>query len=247
MSISQDTGSCSADGRSLDSRWQQKIEELHRETARGALPAKVVALVNLAISASPAHSDQRAIRLHMCSALEHGATSAEVLAVLKLCTVVPIHSFAMAAPILHECFQASGAAPDRFDASIPGIELLRAQGKFNPAWDHICEWDPQWLELMLAVGLAPWSDGVLDARTLELLCIAVDVAVLHMYHPGTARHVKTALEIGVPPQQILEVLKIASTQGVRNVQSSLAILKEETSRMLLRIAPNTTIHGGEIQ
>lgn len=212
-----------------DPRWLAQIEELSQETTRGALSAKIACLVNLAINASPTCRDEFQIRRHTRNALAEGATPAEVLAVLKLSTVIPIHCFAFAAPILRKHPAAANVQTDLDEGAAPNVRRLRQRGDFNLAWEHIYEWEPLWLDRMLAVGLAPWEDGVLDAGTLELLCIAFDVAVSHMYSPGTERHIKKALQLGVPLSQILEVLKIASTQGLQGVPSSLKILQEEVA------------------
>ena len=218
-----------ASAQAFDAKWANQIEDLLRSTTRGELSSKVACLINLAINASPTCRDEVQIRRHTRNALAEGATPAEVLAVLKLSTVIPIHSFAVAAPILHRSMAAASARADLDEAAAPYIRALRQRGDFNVAWEHIYEWEPQWLDHMLAVGMAPWDDGVLDAATLELLCIAFDVAVTHMYSPGTERHIKKALQFGVTQEQILEVIKIASTQGLQSVQSSLQILQEEVA------------------
>ncbi|MEP6608387.1 MAG: carboxymuconolactone decarboxylase family protein [Burkholderiaceae bacterium] len=227
-----------AAAQALDAPWAKQIEKLLQETTRGALSAKVACLVKLAINASPTCRDEVQIRRHTSNALAEGATPAEVLAVLKLSTVIPIHCFAVAAPILHGCLTAATVKADD-EESAPYVRALRKRGDFNVAWEHIYQWEPQWLDCFLAVGLAPWDDGVLDSATLELLCIAFDVAVSHMYSPGTERHIQKALQLGVPLDQILEVIKIASMQALQSVEPSLKILHEE-------VACREIQHGDEL-
>ena len=43
---------------------------------------------------------------------------------------------------------------------------------------------------------------------VELLSIALDASVTHMYAPGTRRHIKNALHAGATMDEVMEVLKL---------------------------------------
>lgn len=112
-------------------------------------------------------------------------------------------------------------------SATPVIDALRAKGEFNPAWETIAELDPAWLEAFLAMGTRPISTGVLDAKTWELIAIAVDASCTHLYAPGVRRHVRKALEIGATPQEIMAVLEGVAVLGIHSCALGFPILAEE--------------------
>jgi alkylhydroperoxidase/carboxymuconolactone decarboxylase family protein YurZ len=48
-----------------------------------------------------------------------------------------------------------------------------------------------------------------------------------MYAPGTRRHIQAALDMGVTPEEILEVLKLATIVGIHSCNLGVPILVEE--------------------
>ncbi|KJF19424.1 hypothetical protein [Rhodococcus sp. AD45] len=64
---------------------------------------------------------------------------------------------------------------------------------------------------------------------VQLLCIAIDASCTHLYAPGIRRHIRVALDLGVTEQEILEVLKIATTVGIHSSNVGLPILREEAA------------------
>jgi alkylhydroperoxidase/carboxymuconolactone decarboxylase family protein YurZ len=77
------------------------------------------------------------------------------------------------------------------------------------------------------MGLAEEIVEVLGGKTFELLCIAIDANVTHIYHPGTRRHIDAALQIGVSPREILDVIELVSIQGIRSMDVGIRILEEQ--------------------
>lgn len=69
----------------------------------------------------------------------------------------------------------------------------------------------------------------LSPQTIQLLCLALDVSCTHLYAPGVRRHIQDALQLGVTPQEIFEVLKLATTVGLHSVNVGLPFLLEEMS------------------
>jgi alkylhydroperoxidase/carboxymuconolactone decarboxylase family protein YurZ len=88
------------------------------------------------------------------------------------------------------------------------------------------ELDPDWLESFLAYGRAVISKKALDPKVRELIFIAVDACVTHLYAPGARSHIKRALEIGVTTDEILEVLEIISLVGAHSTAMAFPLLKE---------------------
>lgn len=112
-------------------------------------------------------------------------------------------------------------------SSHPKVESMKAEGGWNPLWDGLFEMDPDWTDLYMQSVLEPYESGALDPKVVQLLCIAVDASVTHMFAPGTRRHIKMALEIGVTPREILEVLKLCTTVGIHSINLGAPILMEE--------------------
>ena len=109
----------------------------------------------------------------------------------------------------------------------PTIDELRARGRWNPLWDRLADWDPEWTEHFLVAATSPWKSGVLQPKTIELICIAGDAACSHLYAPGTRRHVRAALELGATRDEILAVLKLASLLGFQTIHFAVPILAAE--------------------
>lgn len=109
----------------------------------------------------------------------------------------------------------------------PLCNRLREAGQWNPAWDPFYELDPAWTEKFIAMGLAPMQSGVLDAKTVEFLAIAVDASCTHMYAPGVRRHIHRALELGATKEEITAVLQCVSVLGIHTMSLGAPILLEE--------------------
>lgn len=111
----------------------------------------------------------------------------------------------------------------------PTCDALRASGQWNPAWDAIAQLDASWTEKFIAMGVTPMVSGVLDARTIELLAIAVDASCTHMYAPGVRRHIRKALELGVTQEEITAVLQLVSVLGIHAMSLAAPILIDEVA------------------
>lgn len=120
----------------------------------------------------------------------------------------------------------------------PITDALRAQGQFNPAWDAIAELDPAWLEKFLAMGVHSRAKGVLDAKTWELIAIAVDAACTHMYGPGVRRHIEGALDAGATPEEIMAVLEGVAVLGIHSCALGFPILAKAVAERPGQVAAN---------
>lgn len=190
----------------------------------GVLSPKFVELVSMGLAASCTNLDADATRRHMRAAIEAGATRDEILFVLKCAAVVAIHSCSVAAPIVLEEANA-GARTDV--AATPACDAMRAAGQWNTAWDPFFDLDPQWTDEFMATGIGIYQSGVMSAKEVELLSIALDASVTHLYAPGIRRHVKGALSAGATRQEIMDVLKLCVAQGVQACNLGAVILSEE--------------------
>jgi len=109
----------------------------------------------------------------------------------------------------------------------PLCDRIRAAGEWNPNWDPFYELDPDWTEKFMSVGMAPMLKGVLDAKTVEFLSIAVDASCTHMYGPGVRRHIRKALKLGATKEEIAAVLQLTSVLGIHTMSLGAPILQEE--------------------
>jgi alkylhydroperoxidase/carboxymuconolactone decarboxylase family protein YurZ len=103
----------------------------------------------------------------------------------------------------------------------------QATGNWNPDWEPFAKLDPAWTEKVIAVTIAPAVSGALDAKTIELICIALDASCTHMYAPGVRRHVQRALNAGATREEITAVLQLASLQGLHSMCLGAPILLDE--------------------
>ncbi len=109
----------------------------------------------------------------------------------------------------------------------PTCDALRAAGEWNPLWEPFYELDPAWTERFMAMGLSPMRRGVLDAKTIEFIAIAVDASCTHLYAPGVRRHIRKALELGATKDEITAVLQLVSVLGIHTMSVGAPILLEE--------------------
>ncbi|MGO4202765.1 carboxymuconolactone decarboxylase family protein [Rhodococcus sp. TAF43] len=106
---------------------------------------------------------------------------------------------------------------------------MKDAGTWNPLWNGLEELDPEWAEQYMTATMQPYESGILSPQVVQMLCIAIDASCTHLYEPGVRRHVRAALELGVTTQEILEVLKIATTVGIHAFNIGLPILQEESA------------------
>jgi alkylhydroperoxidase/carboxymuconolactone decarboxylase family protein YurZ len=123
----------------------------------------------------------------------------------------------MTATKMNEMPQSEGAARSRKSAT----------GNWNPDWEPFARLDPAWTEKVIAMAIAPAVAGALDAKTIELIGIAIDASCTHLYAPGVRRHIQRALKAGATKEEITAVLQLACMQGLHSMCLGAPILLEE--------------------
>ena len=196
----------------------------------GVLPRKDVELISLAVNAACTNLNADGTRRHIRGALEAGATREEILMILKIASLLSIHTCSLGAPILLEEAKAAGVKPTPKTAATPVCDKMKAAGQWNTAWDAFFEMDPAWTEAIIAASLPVYTSGVFSPKLAELLSIAVDASITHMYAPGTRRHIQAALKLGATMEEIMEVLKICVAQGMQASNLGVPILAEELAK-----------------
>jgi alkylhydroperoxidase/carboxymuconolactone decarboxylase family protein YurZ len=226
-------------GASLDKlkEWDPKGAELLLQVGTnpwtsGVLPRKEVELIYLALNCSCTNLDEAGTRRQIRAALDAGATRDEVLLVLKCGVGLAVHSCSLGAPILLEEMKAADVKPAAGGTKpeTPACDAMRAIGQWNTAWDPFYDLSPAWTDQFFALGASVYKSGLFSPRFLELISIAFDASITHMYAPGTRRHIQGALKAGATPEEIMTVLQICVSMGVQACAKGVPILAEELER-----------------
>lgn len=109
----------------------------------------------------------------------------------------------------------------------PTLDAMRQEGNWNPLWDKLSEWDPEWTEQFMATNAIPIRRNIFTPQFVELLSIAIDAAATHLYAPGVRRHIRAALDLGVSRDEILTVLQMVSVLGIHACNLGVPLLAEE--------------------
>jgi alkylhydroperoxidase/carboxymuconolactone decarboxylase family protein YurZ len=219
--------------REWDPKWAEPCEKMTTNPwTGGVLPRKTVELISVALNAACTNLNPDGTRRHIRAALEVGATRDEILMVLKMASVLSIHSCSLGAPILLEEAKAAGVKlAQRLSApATPACDKMKEIGQWNTAWDPLFELNPAWTDEFFAVATGIYTGGVLLPKDVELLSIAFDASYTHMYAPGTRRHIAAALKLGATMEEIMEVLKLCVVQGVQACNLGVPILAEEMAK-----------------
>lgn len=218
--------------REWDPKWADACVKMSTNPwTGGVLPRKLVELISLGLNAACTNLNADGTRRHIRGALDAGASRDEILTILKMASLLSIHSCSLGAPLLLEEAKAAGARPlPKTNVATPACEKLKAVGQWNDAWNPFYELDPGWTEEFMGVGGGIYVGGIFSAKDAELLSIAFDASIRHMYAPGARRHIKNALKAGATMEEIMEVLKLCVAQGVQAFNLAVPILAEELGR-----------------
>jgi alkylhydroperoxidase/carboxymuconolactone decarboxylase family protein YurZ len=201
--------------------------------ASGALEPKLRELILLAVNGSTTTLHVPAMERSMRAALRHGASREELVEVIELISVLGIHSAHTGLPLLHEVLKEQGLlATEELDEQQADIKsrYIAGRGMWGDALEAMLLLDPALVDAYLDFSSVAWKDGgVLPPVVKELIYVAIDASVTHLYHGGTRSHIERALEAGATRKQIAAVLALISTIGAHSLTSGLNMLNELTS------------------
>lgn len=92
-------------------------------------------------------------------------------------------------------------------------EFISKRGYWNSFCDGLLDLDPDFFAAYLDYSTIPWRDGPLQAKTKELIYVAIDAATTHLYKPGLRVHLRNALRHGATTKEIMEVYRLTSSIG----------------------------------
>jgi alkylhydroperoxidase/carboxymuconolactone decarboxylase family protein YurZ len=220
--------------REWDPDWADKyFRMVTNPWTNGLLPLKDIELMCIGINVACANLCEAGVRRHIRAALKAGATRAEILIILKGGAMLSIHSCSLGAPILLQEAEAVGAelANRGKVEPTPFCDKFRQSGMWNTAWDPFFKVDPVWTDQFFAAAASIYSGGVLTPKLVELLSIAIDASITHMYAPGTRHHIQGALKAGASMEEIMEVLKVCVSVGAESCYLGVPILADELERI----------------
>ncbi len=193
----------------------------------GVLDIKTIELICVGLNAACTNLQPEPTRRHIRAALEAGATRNEIQLVIEGAAFMAIHACSLGAPMLLEEGKAAGKTPTLKKVATPAADMMKAKGLWNTAWDPFFGLDPLWTDQFFAAVGGIYDGKTLQPKFVELLSIALDASVTHMYAPGTRRHIKSALALGATMEEIMETLKIATSFGQETINMAIPILAEE--------------------
>ena len=95
------------------------------------------------------------------------------------------------------------------------------------AIDTVREWDPAKAEAYLKVNTNPWTNGILDIKTIELICIGLNANCTNLQPEPTRRHIRAALQAGATRNEIQLVIEGAAFMAIHACSLGAPILLEE--------------------
>ncbi|KAJ0413671.1 carboxymuconolactone decarboxylase [Aspergillus carlsbadensis] len=203
---------------------------------RNRLPPKIQELVHIAVAACTTHIHMPAIQAHIKSAKALGASQEEIMEVIGLTYLVGIHTVTLGAPILLELMdeldisKSSLQSPelDRERRRIKD-EFVNCRGFWTDTWNPLLELDPHFFESYTNFSALASQGQTLEPKYREIIICAFDAATTHLYGRGTRIHMRNALQLGATPEELMEMLEIASLIGIDGVTAAAGQLMVEMS------------------
>ena len=96
-------------------------------------------------------------------------------------------------------------------------DFIDARGYWSRGWEPLLDIAPDYFAAYAKLSSVPWKTGTLSPKVKELLYIAIDSSMTHMYEPGLRVHIRNALKYGATRDEIMEVYQLTSSIGVHAV------------------------------
>ena len=107
--------------------------------------------------------------------------------------------------------------------------FIKARGYWRPWTEGLLRLDPAFLQTYGKYAGYPAATGPLSPKMCELIYVALDGSATHLFRPGLALHMQLALESGASTREIIDVLRLATAQGLSGCHLGIGILAEELS------------------
>ncbi|MEL3963028.1 carboxymuconolactone decarboxylase family protein [Lysinibacillus endophyticus] len=193
---------------------------------KGHLEPKVKALLSIALSASPTHLNEQATKQHIELALHLGATKEEIAEVLKVVSILGVHTCAVGIPLMMEHFREENLPPYTPQQEARKQKFVDTMGYWNDFRDDILRLDEEFFDAYYEFLTTPIRRGILEPKVIEFIYIAIDASTTHLFESGIKVHLINAIQYGATQGEIFEVLQLTSAQGFDSLQMGLSILEE---------------------
>lgn len=204
------------------------FSEIYKKFSRTAthgevLDAKTYELIQVAISSSPTHLSKDATAYHMAEALKDGATKEEIAEVLKVVSILGVHTCAVGVPIVmkHLPQAKTPLTPAQQQLKERFIETM---GYWNDFRDDLLRFDTAYFEQYFEFLTLPMRRGILTPKLIEFIYIAIDASTTHLFDKGIDVHIQGAIEKGATKEEIMAVIQITAGQGFHTLLEMLPLL-----------------------
>ncbi|MFI0405579.1 carboxymuconolactone decarboxylase family protein [Actinomadura sp. 3N508] len=85
---------------------------------------------------------------------------------------------------------------------------------------------PEFFAACVELASVPHRHSTLDAKTRELIALAVNAAVTHLHEPGIRRHVRGALDHGATRAEIMETFQLVAVLGIHAASTGFPLLRD---------------------
>lgn len=205
-------------------------------TSAGHLTPKMRELLLLAMHGTSTALNVDATTRQVDRALAVGATEAEIVDVLITLVAVANHASYTTIPILTEELAVAGleeTADAELDTAFEAAkaEFVAARGFWNVDREPIARMMPEFFSALNGISTESWKNGPLSTKERELVCIAIDCTVTHIYEPGLRLHIRNALANGATRAEILQIFQLAATLGLEGYLLAGRALVERDARV----------------
>lgn len=107
---------------------------------------------------------------------------------------------------------------------------IKARGYWVEFNDGLLMHSPEWLQTYLKYAETPAREGPLEPRLREMIYVATDASTTHMFTEGLEIHINLAFQAGCTVSQLIEVMQLATMQGLDSVANGMTILIEEAHK-----------------
>jgi alkylhydroperoxidase/carboxymuconolactone decarboxylase family protein YurZ len=105
-------------------------------------------------------------------------------------------------------------------------EYVAKRGHWPEQLNAVLLVDPDFLESFIDFNQAILVKKANDAKTRELIYLAINASTTHLYKRGMKNHMRRALQLGATVDEILEVLEIVVGIGMHSTAEGAPLLLE---------------------
>lgn len=183
-----------------------------------ALSARMRELVLLSMHGSTAALNEQALARHARRAIAAGASEQDVLDALLTIVGLANHGVYDSLPVLEQELASRNLSlpvlaphPDYAEAK---RQFIARRGFWSTQRDRVAQILPDYVHYLTNLSTVTCNTGSLTDKERELLCVAIDCTVNHVYEYGLRTHIRNALDFGASPEELLEVLQLAGVLGL---------------------------------